>query len=171
MGNNIGWFVKTCQICQMRKTCNLLIPPIVAAPAPLFVKIYVDTMHMPPSSSFKYIIQGRCSITHWPEFDLLRNENARSIGEWLLRSFIYCWGMLVEIVSDNGAPFVKALTYLAKRYHICHIQISGYNSQANGIVERAHFDVRQVLYKATSGDAAKWSAVAYSVFWAGRVTV
>jgi hypothetical protein len=171
MGNDIAWLVKTCHICQTRKTRNLLIPPTVATPAPLFAKIYVDTMHMPPSSGFKYIIQGRCSITHWPEFDLLRNENARSIGEWLLRSFIYRWGTLVEIVSDNGAPFVKALTYLGKRYHIRHIRISGYNSRANGIVERAHFDVRQALFKAASGDAAKWSAVAYSVFWADRVTV
>ena len=171
MGNDIAWFVKTCQICQTRKTQNVLIPPIVATPAPLFAKIYVDTMHMPPSSGFKYIIQGRCSISHWPEFDLLRKENAHAIGEWLLRNFIYRWGTLVEIVSDNGAPFVKAIGYLSKRYHIRHIRISGYNSRANGIVERAHFDVRQALFKAASGDAAKWSSVAYSVFWADRVTI
>jgi len=171
MGNDIAWFVKTCQICQMRKTQNLLIPPTVATPAPLFAKIYIDTMHMPPSSGFKYIIQGRCSITHWPEFDLLRKENASTIGEWLLRNFIYRWGTLTEIVSDNGAPFVKALAYLGKRYHIRHIRISGYNSRANGIVERSHFDIRQALFKAASGDASKWSSVAYSVFWADRVTV
>ena len=71
MGNDIAWFVKTCQICQMRKTQNLLIPQTVATPTPLFAKIYIDMMHMPPSSGFKHIIQGRCSITHWPEFDLL----------------------------------------------------------------------------------------------------
>jgi hypothetical protein len=75
----------------------------VATPAPLFTKIYIDTMHMPPSSSFKYIVQGRCSISHWPEFEMLRKENANSIGEWLLRNFIYRWGTLVEIVSDNAS--------------------------------------------------------------------
>ena len=171
MGNDIAWFVKTCHICQTRRTQNVLIPPTVATPAPLFAKIYVDTMHMPPSSGFKYIIQGRCSIAHWPEFDMLRKENARAIGEWLLKNFIYRWGTLVEIVSDNGSPFVKAIEYLGKRYHIRHIRISGYNSRANGIVERAHFDVRQALFKAASGDATKWSSVAYSVFWADRVTI
>jgi len=102
---------------------------------------------------------------------MLRNENARSIGEWLLKCFIYRWGTLVEIVSDNGAPFVKAIGYLSKRYHINHIRISGYNSRANGLVERSHFDVRQALFKAADGDHAKWSSVAYSVFWADRVTV
>jgi len=81
MGTDIAWFIKTCHICQTRRTQNVLIPPVVATPAPLCAKIYVDTMHMPLSSGFKYIIQGRCSITHWPEFDMLRKENARAIGE------------------------------------------------------------------------------------------
>jgi hypothetical protein len=171
MGNDIAWFIKTCHMCQTRRTQNVLIPPVVATPAPLFAKIYVDTMHMPLSSGFKYIIQGRCSISHWPEFDMLRKENAKAIGEWLLRCFIYRWGLLVEIVSDNGAPFVKALDYLGKKYHIRHIRISGYNSRANGIVERAHFDVRQALFKAASGDSSKWASVAYSVFWSDRVTI
>ena len=49
--------------------------------------------------------------------------------------------------------------------------ISGYNSQANGIVERSHFDIRQALFKACNGEQSKWAASAYSVFWAERVTV
>ena len=74
------------------------------------------------------------------------------------------------IVTDNSGPFMKALDYLAKRYHIHHIRISGYNSQANGIVERSHFDVRQALAKSCDGDINKWSKGAYSVFWAERMT-
>lgn len=108
---------------------------------------------------------------HWPEFDMMKRETAQAIGEWLLRDFIYRWGTLVEIISDNGAPFVKAIGYLSKRYHINHIRISGYNSRANGLIERTHFDVRDALFKAADGDAKKWSQVAYSVFWADRVTV
>ena len=30
----------------------------------------------------------------------------------------FIWGTLTEIVSDNGTPFVKALAYLGKKYHI-----------------------------------------------------
>jgi hypothetical protein len=53
------------------------------------------------------------------------------------------WGALNEIVTDNGTPFLKAMDILRDKYHvpISHIQISGYNSRANGIVERAHFDI------------------------------
>jgi hypothetical protein len=171
MGNDLAWFIRTCHLCQIRKTQNVLIPPVVATPAPLFAKIYVDTMHLPKSGIYKFIVQGRCSIAHWAEFDMLRQETARAIGEWLLKCFIYRWGTLLEIVSDNGAPFVKAIEYLSQRYHINHIRISGYNSRANGLVERTHFDVRQALFKAADGDQTKWSQVAYSVFWADRITV
>ena len=171
MAQDIAWFVKTCHLCQLRKTQHVALPPTVASPAPLFAKVYMDTMHLTPSAGYKYIVQGRCSLTHWPEWAMLRQENAKSLAQFILHDIIYRWGTLQEIVTDNGAPFVKAMDYLAKTYHIKHIRISGYNSRANGIVERAHFDVRQALFKACDGDQSKWSSSAYSVFWAERVTV
>jgi hypothetical protein len=127
-------------------------------------------MHLSRSGGFAYIIQGRCSLTHYPEFRMLRKETAQSIGDWIFQDILCRWGTLVEIVSDNGAPFVAALTHLEKKYHIKHIRISGYNSRANGIVERSHFDVRQALFKASGGVENKWSQVAQSVFWSERVT-
>ena len=171
MAQDIAWIVLTCHLCQVRKTQQVVIPPTVALPAPLFAKVYMDTMHLTPSGGYKYIVQARCSLTHWPEWEMLRKETAKTIATFILRNLIYRWGTLLEIVTDNGAPFVKALRYLADHYHLSHIRISGYNSRANGIVERSHFDVRQALFKASEGEESKWSSVAYSVFWAERVTV
>ena len=170
MLSDIAWYVRTCHICQERQLRQILIPPVVATPAPIFGKIYVDTMHLPASRSYKYLVQGRCSLTHYPEFRMLRSENAQAIGDWIFEDVLCRWGALTDIVTDNGPAFVKAVEYLAKRYKIHHIRISGYNSRANGIVERTHFDVRQSLYKAADGDAARWSQVAHSVFWAERIT-
>lgn len=171
MSHDIAWFIRTCRLCQLRQTQQISIPPIVATPAPLFSKVYMDTMHLTPSSGYKYIVQARCSLTHWPEWEMLRKESAKSLAIFILHNIIYRWGTLLEIVTDNGAPFVKALGYLSKNYHFKHIRISGYNSRANGIVERSHFDVRQALFKACDGVESKWSSVAYSVFWAERVTI
>jgi hypothetical protein len=162
---------KTCRLCQLRQIRNVLIPPTVAIPAPMFAKIYTDTMHLPRSGGFKYLVQGRCSLTHYVEFRMLRKESSKALGDWLFEDVLCRWGGLTEIVTDNGPPFVKAVNYLAKKYHIHHIRISGYNSRANGIVERPHFDVRQALYKAVDGDQAKWSRAVYSIFWADRVTI
>ena len=171
MAQDIAWFIRTCHLCQLRKTQQVSIPPIVATPAPLFAKVYMDTMHLTTSGGYKYIVQARCSLTHWPEWEMLRKETAKTIAHFILQNLIYRWGTLLEIVTDNGAPFVKALGYLSQHYHITHVRISGYNSRANGLVERSHFDVRQALYKACDGRVEKWSSTAYSVFWAERVTV
>ena len=171
MRSDIAWFVRTCYLCQLRQTRNVLIPPVVATPAPLFGKVYIDTMHLPKSNGYKYLVQGRCSLCHYPEFRKLRTETAITLGEWIFEDILCRWGTVSEIVSDNGPPFVKALQYLAKRYGIRHIRISGYNSRANGLVERTHFDVRQALYKAVDGNQSQWSKAAYSVFWADRVTI
>ena len=170
MGRDIAWFVRTCHVCQIRQTRQIAIPPIVATPAPLFAKIYMDTMHLPRSGGFSYIVQGRCSLSHYPEFRMLHKETAQSLGDWIFQDILCRWGTLVEIVSDNGKPFIAALGHLASKYHIKHIRISGYNSRANGIVERSHFDVRQALFKASDRAQNRWSQSAQSVFWSERVT-
>jgi hypothetical protein len=58
----------------------------------------------------------------------------------------------------------RSSKYLSKRCHLNHIRISGYNSRANGTVERSHFDVRQSLFKVVDGDQKRWSLGVYSVF-------
>ena len=98
------------------------------------------------------------------EFRMLRAETGKTLGDWLFEEVVCRWGGLFEIVSDNGPPFVKALKYLLQQYHINHIQISGYNSCANGLVEQSHFDVRQALLKSVDRDQTKWSKGTYSVF-------
>ena len=171
ISHDIAWFIRTCWLCQLCKTQQVSIPPVVATPTPLFSKVYMDTMHLMPSSGYKYIIQGHCSLAHWPEWEMLCKELAKLFATFILHNIIYRWGTLLEIITNNGAPFVKALDYLVKHYHLRHIRISGYNSHVNGIVEWSHFDIQQALFKACDGDQSKWSTVAYSVFWAKRVTI
>ena len=171
MGGDISWYIETCLVCQQWNTQQSFIPPVVAMPAPLFSKVYMNTMHMPSLSGYKYIVQGCCSLIYWLEWAMVAKENAVALGKWILHDIIYRWGLLLEIITDNGPAFLKVLAYLEKYYHIKHIRISRYNSYANGIVEQLHFEVREAIFKACDGDGSKWSGVAYSVFWAERVTI
>jgi len=168
--NDLSWFIKSCHLCQLRQTRNVLIPRAVAVPVPLFAKMYINTMHMPPSGGFKYVVQGHCSVSHYPEARMLHQESTCTLGDWLYRDVLCRWGTLVEIVSDNGSAFIKALAYLECKFHIKHIHISGYNSRVNGIVKRSHFDLWQALFKAADGDQTRWSSVFQSVIWADHVT-
>lgn len=105
-----AWSVKTCHICQTRQHRQILIPPTVAQPAPLFAKAYMNTMHLPASNGFHYIVQARCLLIHWPEYCNLRRETGRAIADWIHDDLLCRWGALSEIVTNNGKPFVNAVT-------------------------------------------------------------
>ena len=171
MHTDIHWFIRTCCPCQLWQIHNILIPPVVATPAPLFGKMYVNTMHMPKFRGFRYIVQGRCSLLYYVKFHMLHGETEKTLGDWLFEDVVCRWGGLFEIVSDNRPPFVKVLKYLLRWYHINHIQISGYNSRTNSLVKRSHFDVWQALFKLVDRDQTKWSKGVYSLFWADRITI
>jgi hypothetical protein len=94
---------------------------------------------------------------HMPLSGAYKSETARMLGDWIYEDILCRWGSLHEIVTDNSLAFLKVMEYLSKCNHINHIQISGYNSRANGTVERAHFDVHQSLFKVIDGDQKQWS--------------
>jgi hypothetical protein len=170
IADNVKQYLTTCHECQLRQTTKVRIPPTVAVPAPLFRKVYIDTMFMPPAAGYRYIVQVRCSLTAWPKWRALRVKTARTLAAFVFEDILCRWGAVEEIVTDNGAAFVTALDWLADRYGIRHIWISAYNSRANGIVERQHRTIRESIVKACEGDILKWPAVAPHAFWADRAT-
>lgn len=66
-------------------------------------------------------VQGQCSLSHYPEWRMLRAETAKSLADWIYQDILCRWETLSKIVSDNGAPFVKANAILESKYHIKHI--------------------------------------------------
>jgi len=129
-------------------------------------------MHMTPASNgCKYIVHGRCALSSWMEGCLLRNENTRMIRQWLFEDIICQWGCIIQVITDNSGPFKKALAWLEDKYRIKGIQISAYNSCANGKIEHPHWDVRQALWKACSGKVHKWYWYFILVMWADWITI
>jgi hypothetical protein len=146
------------------------IPPTVTAPASLFRKAHVDTMYMPRASGYHHIVQARCSLSSYPEHRKLHKENGSTIGAFIFEEILCHWSAREEIVTDNGPAFVEALNWLAEQYRIHHIRILLYNSQANGIVERRHLDVREAIMKVCNREERKWPTATHAVFWAERIT-
>lgn len=170
---DVKWYVDTCHVCQTRELAKVVIPPVVVMPGGLFRKIHVDTFFLPKKSSggWRYIVHGRCSLTGWPEWRGLTKETGQTVGRWLFEEVLCRWGAVEEIVSDNGPAMIAAIEWLAAKYKIHHIRISAYNSQANGVIERPHRDVREALIRVCEGNLAKIQHHAPYVFWAERTTI
>ena len=135
MDSDIRWFIQTCHECQIRLIKKIHIPPTVPTLAGLFRKVYVDTMLMPKARGYRYIIHTRCSLTSFPEWTMVKNENFKSIAKFLHDNLLCRWGAIEVIVSDNAPQYIQAAEYLSEKYHIHHIKISLYNSQAQGPIE------------------------------------
>lgn len=171
MDDDVKWYIRTCHECQIRQLRKITIPPKVPTPRGLFRKAYIDTMFMPKSHGYRYIAHARCSLTSYPEWSMLKKENHNTLGKFIFNEILCRWGAMEEIVTDNAPQFIEAVTYLAEKYKINHIRISGYNSRAQGPIERRHFDVRESLVKAADGDESKWPLMAPYVFWAERISI
>jgi hypothetical protein len=142
----------------------------VAAPTSLFRKAHVDTMCMPRTSGYHYIVQAHCSLLSYPEHWKLQKENGSTIGVFIFEVILCCWGALEEIITDNGLAFVEALNWLAEQYGIHHIYILPYNSQANRIVEHCHLNIREAIMKVCDGEEKKWPTATHATFWAEQIT-
>src|SRR6266481_2794580 len=168
---DVKWFISTCHPCQTWQLQHLHIPPVIPDIPSLFHKVHIDTMLMPTVNKFRYLVQAHCALSSWPEWWPLWKENEKSLGDFILEEILCRWGSVTEIVTGNGPAFVAAASYLSEKYGIHHIKISPYNSQANGLVEGKHFDIRESLMKACNNDHTKWVLMALVVFWADRVTI
>ncbi|KNZ72141.1 hypothetical protein J132_04422 [Termitomyces sp. J132] len=104
------------------------------------------------------------------EREALHKENHKTIGQWLFEDVICCWGCIAEIITDNAGQFKKVTAWIESKYGIRGIAISPYNSQANGKIERLHWNVRQALFKACE-DCTKWFWFFFHVMWSDHITI
>ena len=77
----------------------------------------------------------------------------------------------MEVVTDNGPTFQKEFKKLLQNYGIKHITISPYNSQANGVVERGHFNIREALVKLSKDNVSDWPSMVPAACYADRITI
>ncbi|KZT58513.1 hypothetical protein CALCODRAFT_410961, partial [Calocera cornea HHB12733] len=64
------------------------------------------------SKGYRYIAQARCSLSSYPEFRVLRHETGRALADFLFENVICRWGQIGKIVTDNGTPWVAAVSEL-----------------------------------------------------------
>ena len=173
MRNQIKQHVQSCHTCQLRSTKKMHIPITISHPPCLFSKVYLDVMKMPKSTYKKkeWLIGCRDDLSGITECKAITRDLAKVIARFFLKRIILRYGNVLEVVTDNGPSFSKEFAELLQRYGIRHIKISPYNSQANGVVERGHYNIREALVKLCEGNLSKWPLMVPAATYADRITV
>ena len=171
MKKQIQGHIRSCHTCQLRSTKKMHIPITISHPPCLFSKVYLDVMNMPPARGKKWLVACRDDLSGITECEAIAHDKAKVIAQFFLKRIILRYGIVQEVVTDNGPSFGKEFAKLMKQYGIYHIKISPYNSQANGVVERGHFNIREAIVKLCDGDLNKWPLMVPAAVYADRITV
>jgi hypothetical protein len=170
MRKDIQYHVASCHTCQLRTTKKMHLPIDVTPPNSLFQKVYLDVMKMPEAGGKKWIVICKEDISGVCEGRALAKDNARNIAQFFKEQILYRYGIVLEVVTDNGPSLAGEFAKLAKEFNLKQIKISPYNSSANGVVERGHFNIREGLVKACKGDISKWPQYLQAAIFADRIT-
>jgi transposase InsO family protein len=134
-------------------------------------KVYVDVMDMTESNQgHKFIVCARDDLSRATECRALVKNDSISLMKFFWEQ-IYCrYGAIARVVTDNGSEVKGAFAELLRRLNIPQVRISPYNKQANGVVERGHFTLREAIMKSVS-KRKDWPAKVHLASFADRITV
>jgi transposase InsO family protein len=113
-------------------------------------------MFMPKAQGYCYIVAARDDLTGVCEAQPLKTCMARTLSTFFWKS-IYCrYSIPLQVTTNNGAEVKAGFAVLIECLGVPPIKISPYNKHANGVVERGHFTLREVLVKAYQGQITQW---------------
>ena len=171
MREEIAKYVKSCHTCQVRSTKKMHIRPTISQPRALFSKVYLDVMRMPLAQKYQWLVACRDDLSGASESRALVSDTGRALASFFLEQVIFRYGTVGEVVTDNGPSLEGEFTKIVQKYNIYRIKISPYNSQANGVVERGHFTIRETLVKLCDGHLSRWPKLLSAAMFADRITI
>ena len=170
MREDLGEHIQSCHACQLRSTKKMHIPIEPSLPSKLFQKVYLDMMRMPEAHGKKWIVACRDDLSGVTEARAIASDNAETIAKFFKEMIIYRYGPVSEIVTDNGPSLMREFAQIVQKFNVHHIKISPYNSQANGVVERGHYTLREAIVKMCNGRMQDWPNVLVAAVYADRIT-
>lgn len=171
MQGDIKQHIGSCHTCQIRSTKKMHIPVTISNPQRLFSKVYLDVMKMPKARGKEWLVACRDDLSGATECKALKYDRAKAIAKFFYHRIILRYGTVMEVVTDNGPSFQKDFKEMLSEFGIKQITISPYNSQANGVVERGHFNIREALVKLCKGNLSQWPLMVPAACYADRITI
>jgi hypothetical protein len=95
--------------------------------------------------------------TRWIEAIPIPNMEASTCADAFIASWVSRFGVPATVTSDRGRQFMSAIwEVLCRRLGIHHVTTTAYHPQSNGMIERAHRQIKDALRSRAAGD--NWPA-------------
>ena len=145
-------YVKSCHDCQTHANLNHVPPSeLYSMTSSWQFSVWgIDVIgRIAPkvSNGNEYILVAIDYFTKWVEaasYSVLKSKHVA----WFLENNIICqFGVPQEIIFDNGSHFEGEVQRVMEEYGIEHHESSPYRPQANGAVEEANKNMKNILAK------------------------
>jgi hypothetical protein len=94
--------------------------------------------------------------TRWIEAVPVPNMEASTCADAFIAGWVSRFGVPATVTSDRGRQFTSAIwEVLCRRLGIHHVTTTAYHPQSNGMIERAHRQIKDALRSRAAGD--KWT--------------
>jgi hypothetical protein len=158
MAADVAAWTRDCQQCQRGKVTAQPAAAVEPIPAPArrFSHIHVDLVGPLPTATdgYSYLFTAVDRSTRWLEAIPLRDMSAASCADALIGGWVSRFGVPSLITSDRGTQFTSAVwEALCNKLGVTHTTTTAYHPQSNGLVERAHRQLKEALRSRLAGAA------------------
>ena len=166
MYNDVAWFVRSCNACQMRSRTRFIVPLSPHHTPAMFRVIYCDTIVM-PGGFLAHTVEG---ASGWEEAIFLKHNNGDgwSVIFWKITTRTGC---IPLVVCDGGSEFKGAAKIMLEKYGVTMIISSPYYPQGNGIVERRGQTLANTILRCCGDKPSRWADYIDAALFASRTTV
>ena len=162
MNSDVSKHCKSCTVCQKRdkqlpKQMTMQPREVVTVPSE---RVAIDIVGPFPvaKGGFTYLLTYLDMATRWPEAIPLKKTTTRIVIDQLMLIFSRN-GFPTTHISDNGPQFISNLfEKFLKSKGIAHVKASPYHPQGNGVIERMHRTLTNIIAKCTE-TKGNWAQV------------
>ena len=135
------------------------------------VSIDISGTHPRSRTGSEYILTVMDHFTKWAEAFPIRDHNAHTVAKVLLDRLFSRFGMPEELLSDQGPEFESELVAeWCKALGVWKIRTSLYRPTTNGMLERFHRTLNQMIGKVVSEGQRDWDQYVQPVMAAYRAS-
>ncbi|PLW40210.1 hypothetical protein PCANC_17965 [Puccinia coronata f. sp. avenae] len=135
----------------------------------LFGRVALDACHI-KAGQYKYLIVARDDLSGWVEAAPLVKLTSSNVAKFLLEYWVYRYGSIKTVTTDNGAEFEKEFVKAVQKIGAKLILTSPYYPEANGMVERGHKTIKDTLVKMCGQSGGKWREYLPLVLFSDRIS-
>ena len=146
MASDAAAWCRDCQHCLRGKVTSQPAAPLQPIPVPRrrFSHVHIDLVGPLPVSAdgYNFILTMIDRSTRWLEATPLKNTSATSCADSFVATWVSRFGVPEYLTSDRGHAI---WTILCSRLGISHSFTTAYHPQSNGMIERAHRQLKDAL--------------------------